>query len=371
MPTLDFVLPHWLYWLGLVVFPLIAMVLAQRVERSGRDEELSVGVAFLMLITAGFVGLHRFYVKSWLGIVYLFPFIGILYANGEHRLAREAVSAARNDRMIADFDIDRFTTAVERGEAGSAEKLAAARETVEAVILRVAAATDSVETWSTVAATLAGLIALMVVADAFLLPRMVRHLAERERDIAAGQGPDFSEAPPTPARATPEERPGGFTGIIETVSRYSGEYVAYWSVIAVFVYYYEVLARYVFNSPTNWAHESMFLMFGMQYLISGAYAYLNDSHVRVDVFYARLSRRGKALSDIATSAFFFIFAGTMLVTGWIFMMDSIRVWEVSFTEWAIQYWPVKITITVGALLLLAQGLAKLAKDIAVVTREAH
>ena len=47
--------------------------------------------------------------------------------------------------------------------------------------------------------------------------------------------------------------------------------MAYWAVIFVFVYYYEVIARYVFNSPTNWVHESMFLMFGMQYILAGAY----------------------------------------------------------------------------------------------------
>ena len=33
------------------------------------------------------------------------------------------------------------------------------------------------------------------------------------------------------------------------------------------------MARFVFNSPTNWVHESMFLMFGMQYMLCGAFAY--------------------------------------------------------------------------------------------------
>jgi TRAP-type mannitol/chloroaromatic compound transport system permease small subunit len=37
--------------------------------------------------------------------------------------------------------------------------------------------------------------------------------------------------------------------------------------------------------------------------------------------------------------------------------------EVSFNEWAIQYWPVKITITLGAAFILLQGLSKLLKDV--------
>ena len=30
MPGLSFTLPHWLYWASLIVFPLIAMILARR-----------------------------------------------------------------------------------------------------------------------------------------------------------------------------------------------------------------------------------------------------------------------------------------------------------------------------------------------------
>ena len=136
--------------------------------------------------------------------------------------------------------------------------------------------------------------------------------------------------------------------------------------ISVFVYFYEVFARFLFNSPTNWVHESMFLMFGMQYMISGAYAYKEDQHVRVDVVYSHLSRRGKAIADIVSSVFFFIFAITMLVTGWKFAWDAVSNHETSFTEWGIQYWPVKLCIPIGAALIALQGVCKLLKDIAIV-----
>ena len=153
------------------------------------------------------------------------------------------------------------------------------------------------------------------------------------------------------------------TRAIDAINGWTGNFVAYWSVIAVYVYYYEVVARYVFNSPTSWAHESMFLMFGMQYLLSGAFALREDSHVRVDVIYEMLGVRTRAVVDVVTSFFFFVFAITLLVTGAIFALDSIEVWEVSFTEWAIQYWPVKLTIAAGALLIALQGLAKLIREV--------
>src|SRR3546814_18147010 len=99
----------------------------------------------------------------------------------------------------------------------------------------------------------------------------------------------------------------------------------------------------------------MFLMFGMQYLLSGGYCLREDSHVRVDVIYKRFSERTKAIIDLVTSIFFFIFTVTLLVTGYIFAADSIGVWEVSFTEWGVPYWPVKCTIAIGALLHILSG----------------
>ena len=41
--------------------------------------------------------------------------------------------------------------------------------------------------------------------------------------------------------------------------------------------------------------------------------------------------------------------------------------EVSFTEWAVQYWPVKLTIPIGAALMVLQGISKLIKDIMILT----
>jgi TRAP-type mannitol/chloroaromatic compound transport system permease small subunit len=42
--------------------------------------------------------------------------------------------------------------------------------------------------------------------------------------------------------------------------------------------------------------------------------------------------------------------------------------EVSFTEWGVQYWPVKLMMPIGAALLALQGLSKLIKDILILKR---
>jgi len=403
MPSLTFVLPHWLYWAGLIVFPIVAMVMVRR-QAGRRVDGYSTGIAYLVWVTGGILGLHRFYLRSMLGLLYLPLFVFILYANAEQRAAREVLSESTNRVEQAQSTLTREGSRLPeleasldglRGDVAAAEQgsIAArsAQRKLDRAETRIASARDRLARaeadleeagplveesratrsfWNWAAFSGFMLILAFMAFDAVRIPAL-RRQAERKlaeesaAELQAEAMVDASLAAVDIAelKADHEHITSGWTGWIDRLSYYTGEYVAYWSVIAVFVYYYEVVARYVFNSPTNWAHEGMFLMFGMQYLIAGAYAMLTESHVRVDVFYATMSVRRKALVNILTTVFFFIFAGTLLVTGWIFAVDATRVRETSFTEWQIVYWPFKWAIFVGALLLLLQGIAKLAADI--------
>ncbi len=150
---------------------------------------------------------------------------------------------------------------------------------------------------------------------------------------------------------------------LDWISDRSGLFVALWSVNAVFAYTYEVTARYLFNMPTIWVHESSFLLFGMQYMLGGAYGLLHGSHVRVDVIYTRLTRRTQAAIDVFTSVFFFIFVIAMCTTGARFFTESLAMDERSVETWQIQYWPVKGMMLLGAILIVLAGIARLIKDI--------
>jgi len=103
-------------------------------------------------------------------------------------------------------------------------------------------------------------------------------------------------------------------------------------------------------------------MFGMQYVLAAGFTHREGAHVHVDVLYNLFPERVKAGIGIFTSIFFFIFVIALFGTCWIFAADSMMVMEVSFTEWAIQYWPVKITMVIGAVLLFLDGIIKLIKD---------
>lgn len=369
MPTLNFVLPHWMYWGGLLLFPLAAMYLVSRQTRHGTPREPILFNAYLFWLTAGFVGAHRFYLKSFWGLAFVPFFVAIVYCNGEVRDVHEDVS-----RTYAALETGR--TALNRAKpdnpAAASPEARKRYEEAQADFGKLEAdyraAREVSDGWYGRARAAGMVLALLLLVDAILIPRIVR------RQQAAGDaGVAVAPPPPdVPAIGTAEDPTlhvhTRFTDAIEWVNVKAGEYVAYWGVIAVFVYYYEVIARFVFNSPTNWVHESMFLMFGMQYMISGAYAYKEDQHVRVDVVYTHLSDRGKAIADIVSSIFFFIFTITMLYTGWKFAWDAVQNQETSFTEWTVQYWPVKLAIPIGAALIVLQGVSKLLKDITLVMR---
>lgn len=372
MPHLNFVLPHWMYWGTLIFFPLIAMWLVKRQRRNGVPRGPSLFIAYLFWLCSGFMGLHRFYLKSFWGFAFIPVFLLALHISDTIRDRREDVSRTHAAYEAAAGQVKRQTlppgvsmtanekTRLEKAKADEAK----AKVDRDAEVARM-------EQWQSYSRYVAILLALMLAGDAVLLPGLTRRAQAREAAERANAPPAIA-APDVPPIGTHEDPTMHLhtrvTDALEWLNIRAGEFVAYWALISVFVYYYEVIARFVFNSPTNWVHESMFLMYGMQYMLCGAYAYREDQHVRVDVFYTKFSPRGKAIADIFTSVFFFIFMLTMLWTGARFALDAINNHEVSFTEWGVQYWPVKLMLPIGAFLMVLQGLSKLIKDIVFVTK---
>ena len=370
MPNLTFVLPHWMYWSGLIIFPLIAMyMLRNQTSESKPDQSASPVIGYFLLITAGFVGMHRLYMRNLLGLLYIPLFITLLYSNAQHRDIRVDISNAKTAIVKAEFLIKREEKNIANGKAGAAEKLAIQKENLASGQERFAAAEESQEFWADTVVVVALLILAGLIFDAIRLPKLLRRCRELDASDPIHQS-SIDCASITADGGEVLDESLSFNRFVGKINEFAGTFVAYWSAIAVIVYYYEVVARYVFNSPTNWAHESMFLMFGAQYLIAGGFCLRENAHVRVDVFYMHFSKRTKAMVDLATSIFFFIFIGALMISGWTFFMDSYQVREVSFTEWGIQYYPIKLSIALGALLLMLQGIARVLNDINTL-RESH
>ena len=360
MPSITFALPHWIYWLGLIFVPLLGMYIVRKQRGKQVDGKMSMPVAYLLWLAGGFAGLHRFYVKSNLGLAYIPLFILLLISNVQVKTGMNMVSKAKNDVSIASFELERAEADVKKGKAGAQQKVEKAGQLMETANQGLADEKAGHAKWIWITRILAGIIALLLLIDAYLIPGLVKKCAEKEAGLSAAERISM---PSGESGGQSWEGRNRFFYYVDQVNGYVGEFVCFWAIIAVFVYYYEVLGRYLFNSPTNWAHEGMFLMFGMQYMLAAGFTHREEAHVHVDVLYQYFPDRLKALVNIFTSIFFFLFTIALFWTGWIFAADSIQVWEVSFTEWAIQYWPVKTTLVSGAVLLFLDGLTKLIRDI--------
>jgi len=128
--------------------------------------------------------------------------------------------------------------------------------------------------------------------------------------------------------------------------------------VTKFVYAIESLSNWVGrNKPTVWAFDMMIQMYGALFLMAGAYALAQDSHVRGDVVYRLFPVRMQGFIDfILYLAFFFPGVIALAWYGAEIASDSWGYKEVSWNSPArIQIYFFKTLIPIaGSLLILQQ-----------------
>ena len=140
--------------------------------------------------------------------------------------------------------------------------------------------------------------------------------------------------------------------------------VAAWLIVPIFVLLMaDVSMRYLVGSAAIWTAEFAQLIFGAYAVIAGGYLLVERAHVNVDIIYGKFSRANKAVVDLATSFLFFLFLAVLIWQGVDMAWDSAAKFERSSSLWNPHIWPVKVIIPVAAVLLLLQGLVRLASDI--------
>ncbi|SRR5690554_627258 len=152
---------------------------------------------------------------------------------------------------------------------------------------------------------------------------------------------------------------------ISRLNDWLGRLVSYFILLIFLLLIAEVGFRYFAGKPQIWTNELSQMLFGAYAVLSGGYLLVHRAHVNVDIFYGRFPRRVQACIDILTSILFFVFVGALLYFGSSFAYESIEFWERSQSAWNPPLWPVKLTVPIGAGLLLLQGLVKLVQDICI------
>ena len=113
--------------------------------------------------------------------------------------------------------------------------------------------------------------------------------------------------------------------------KYSGYLASALFITIGFIVSYEVIMRYLFNSPTIWVNEvSRFLQIWATYLAL-TYSFHKNDFIRITVIYDRLNDKGKKILDFISFIFILIFSSFVVYYGWIIAYDSLKVGRTSST----------------------------------------
>lgn len=152
---------------------------------------------------------------------------------------------------------------------------------------------------------------------------------------------------------------------VDLLSRTIGHAFAWCILILTLGTSYEVFVRYLLNSPTSWAFDFSYTMYGALFFMAGAYTLSRGGHVRCDMFYRLWRPRTQARVELVLYVLFF-FPGilALVISGWGYGFESMRIREVSVNSPAgVPIWPLKMLIPFGAGLLTLQGVAEVLRCI--------
>ena len=114
------------------------------------------------------------------------------------------------------------------------------------------------------------------------------------------------------------------------------------------------------NSPTPWALDVSFIMYGTLFMMGGAYTLSRGGHVRGDFLYRLWQPRTQAKVDLVLYILFFFPGVTALIlAGWKYAARSWGYGEVSVNSPAgMPIYQFKTVIVAAGILLFIQGIAQ-------------
>ncbi|WP_444996640.1 TRAP transporter small permease subunit [Aliikangiella sp. IMCC44359] len=109
-----------------------------------------------------------------------------------------------------------------------------------------------------------------------------------------------------------------------------GRLVSWLTLGMVFILTLNVLSSWLFKSSSILLSESITWMHSANFLLAAAYTLNRDEHVRVDIFYNRLSNRSQAIVNLLGTILLLIPFSTFITwASWSYVSLSWRIGEVS------------------------------------------
>ncbi|MBG6130886.1 TRAP-type mannitol/chloroaromatic compound transport system permease small subunit [Aquimarina sp. EL_43] len=155
---------------------------------------------------------------------------------------------------------------------------------------------------------------------------------------------------------------------LDRVGEKIGVLVSWVAALLAIVIGLDVIIRYIFKFTYVWMIEIEIYLFGMIFLLASGYTFKYEKHVRVDVFYTKLSRKGKAWVDLLGGALLLIpWCYVVIVSSWYYGLSSFMIGEGSPQPGGLPaLYILKFCITLGFVFLLLQGISHMLKSIQII-----
>jgi len=149
---------------------------------------------------------------------------------------------------------------------------------------------------------------------------------------------------------------------VDRLSTTLGQLFAWLIVALTALITWEVISRKA-GVPHAWTFDAQVMLYGVLFMMAGAYTLAKNGHVRGDVLYGFFPPRLQAGLDLALYLLFFL-PGTvaMVYAGWIYAGESFAIREHSTVMVdGPPVYPFKAFIPLAGALILLQGLAEIAR----------
>jgi len=159
-----------------------------------------------------------------------------------------------------------------------------------------------------------------------------------------------------------------FTDAIDRATEWIGQWLKWLVLFSSLISAFNALMRYTIHYSSNAWLEIQWYMFGAMFLLAAGYALKHEEHVRVDVFFSRMTPKQQAWLDVFGGIFFLM--PMALIIAWMsipMVRNSISINEMSSDPGGLLRWPIKLVIPLGFVLLAIQGVAEIIKKFAVAT----
>lgn len=158
-----------------------------------------------------------------------------------------------------------------------------------------------------------------------------------------------------------------FIYFLDAIAEYTGTSTAWLTGLMVVVTCTVVTLRHVFSIGSVALQESVTYMHALVFMLGAAYTLKHGEHVRVDIFYRKLSLRTRAWVDVLGSLVFTL--PLMIFIGWgslDFVRESWRIYEGSTDSGGLAgVYLLKTLLPLMAISLSLQALAEMLRNLLV------